>query len=62
MPLTVLQQFIIAGWWVLVAALMVCAWVCYLKLRKRMKKRLWILDLLLVVVLFSYILGLKVYL
>ena len=64
MPLTVAEQFAIMGWWALVVVLMGFAWVCYLKLRAFFTKT-WqqrVMDLLLVMVLFSYILAVKVFL
>jgi len=63
MPTTVLQQFAIVGWWVFVVLLMFFAWVCYLRLKKTFTK-VWVsylLDILLAVTLFSYILGLRVF-
>jgi len=63
MPTTVAEQFIIVGWWLVAAILLTCAWVCYLKLRKHYTRPwlLYVFDLLLVLVLFSYILAVKVF-
>ena len=64
MPLTVAQQFVVFGWWVIAALIIVCAWMVYLKVRGYFNK-IWclrVLDLLLVLVLFSYILAVRVYL